>query len=255
MLSKTAGTYFVAFTLPLIPCLSAADVMWTYNTDIDKTPHFLRINRISETSPPAEEVQGVEIDGRYAMSDRLGIVARYSFGSGDAVEDGQTSDSKLKIVDIGITYGLPLNDQLFYELKAVYNYRQSSFSENEGATEKESQRSIRLTPRVRYDINSYLQARALIEFEKPEHEDLGSEAAIYLTLTPINKLALDFKFGKGLTTTNHNDPDEGGKWSNDAWYVEPRVSYRINSTVSIEAGYRDKKEGGRLVDFGAVVFF
>lgn len=253
MLSKIASTYFVALTLSLIPCQAVADVMWTYDTDIDKTAHFLRINRILETSPPDEELKGFEIDGRYAISDRLGIVARYSFGSGDSTEDGQTIKSKLKIADIGMTYGLAFNDRLFYELKAVYNYRQVS-AETDDSTEKESKRSIRLTPRVRYDINSYLQTRALIEVEKPEHEDLGSEAAIYLTLLPIDKLALDFKFGKGLTTTNHNDPDQG-KWSNDAWYVEPRLSYRFSSTFSIEAAYRDKKEGGRFVDFGVVAFF
>ena len=252
MLTKIRKALPIVLALPLLSFQAAADVMWTYDSDIDQTPHYLRVNRITETSPPDEEIAGFEIDGRYAVNDQLGLVARYSFGSGESVEEEGVMDSKLKIADIGLTYGMPFNDQLFYELKAVYNYRKESSSMG-GESEARHARSIRITPRVRYDFNQYLQARALVEFEKPEHMDVGSEAAIYLTLIPMEKLAFDFKFGKGITNTEHDS--ENGKWSNDNWYVEPRISYRINSMFSLEVAYRDKKEGGRFVDFGVVTFF
>lgn len=238
--------------LPLLSSPTAADVMWTYDSDIDQTPHYLRINRITETSPPNEKIAGFEIDGRYAVNDRFGLIARYSFGGGEFVEEEGVIDGKLQIADIGLTYGMPFNDQLFYELKAVYNYREQSASMGDYSKTQRT-RSIRVTPRVRYDFNQYLQARALVEFEKPENLDVGSEAAVYLTLIPMEKLAFDFKFGKGITNTERDS--ENGKWSNDNWYVEPRISYRINTMFSLEVAYRDKKEGGRFVDFGVVTFF
>ena len=249
MFTKITKALPIVFALPLLSFQAAADVMWTYDSDIDQSSHYLRINRITETSPPDEEIAGFEIDGRYAVNDRLGLLARYSFGSGEVVEEDGIIESDLKIADIGLSYGMPFNEQLFYELKAVYNFREQS----EDYSETERARSIRITPRVRYDFNQYLQARALVEFEKPEHKDIGSEAAIYLTLIPMEKLAFDFKFGKGITNTDHDS--ENGKWSNDDWYVEPRISYRINSMFSLEVAYRDKKEGGRFVDFGVVSFF
>ena len=248
MFTKITKALPIVFALPLLSFQAAADVMWTYDSDIDQSSHYLRINRITETSPN-DEMAGFEIDGRYAVNDRLGLLARYSFGSGEEVEEDGVIESDLKIADIGLSYGMPFNEQLFYELKAVYNFREQS----EDYSETERARSIRITPRVRYDFNQYLQARALVEFEKPEHKDIGSEAAIYLTLIPMEKLAFDFKFGKGITNTDHDS--ENGKWSNDDWYVEPRISYRINSMFSLEVAYRDKKEGGRFVDFGVVSFF
>lgn len=247
MFTKITKALPIVFALPLLSFQAAADVMWTYDSDIDQTSHYLRINRITETSPD-DEMAGFEIDGRYAVNDQLGLIARYSFGNGESVEEGDVIDGDRKIADIGLSYGMAFNDQLFYELKAVYNYQE--MSRDDSGTRRD--RSIRVTPRVRYDFNQYVQARALVEFEKPDHLDLGSEAAIYLTLIPMEKLAFDFKFGKGITNTER---DDDGKWSNDDWYVEPRISYRINSMFSLEVAYRDKKEGGRIVDFGVVSFF
>ena len=252
MLPKITKTFFPALILSMLSCQSSADILWTYGTDIDQTPHFLRFNLINETSSDDEEIQGYEMDWRYGINDNLGLVARYSYGEGDSQDDGQTIKSILKIADIGLTYGMAY-ERLFYELKAVYNFRQISETLND-TTVKASTNSARLTPRLRYDLNDYIQTRALVELEKSEDADLGSEAAIYLTLIPVQALALDIKFGKGLTTTDHDDPDQG-KWSNDPWYFEPRLSYRITPTFSLEASYRDKKEGGRLIDFGLISIF
>ena len=229
---------------------SSADILWTYDSDIDKTPHYLRVNRIIETSPPDEEIRGFEIDGRYGLTDNFGLLFRHSFGSGDAVEEGDDIDLDRQIYDIGFSYGDLITDDLFYEIKAVYNHSKSTL---ETADERFVERaySIRLTPRIRYDINDYIQTRALIELERPTGADIGSEAAIYLTLKPNDKLALDIKFGKGITSTDHSED----KWTNDAWYVEPRLSYRVSDNFTLEAAYRDKEEGGQIVDFGLVAFF
>lgn len=249
-MKKSTTPYVLGTLIASMSIQANADILWTYNSDIDKTPHYLRVNRIIETSPPDEEIRGYEIDGRYGLSDNFGFLLRHSFGSGDSAEGGQITELDRKIYDIGFSYGDLINDDLFYEVKAVYNHG-SSTAQTSTQKQKQSAYSFRVTPRIRYDINDYLQTRALIEFEKPHNADLGSEAAVYLTLIPTQELALDVKFGKGITSTNHSDR----KWVNDAWYVEPRLTYRINDSVSLEAAYRDKEKGGQIVDFGFVVFF
>lgn len=251
-MKQSAVPFVLGVALSSLSYQASADILWTYDSDIDKTPHYLRINRIIETSPPDEEVRGFELDGRYGLTDNFGLLLRHSFGSGDSFEEGENIDLSRDIYDIGFSYGELIRDDLFVELKAVYNYGKS-VAETDSERQEQSSYSIRLTPRIRYDINDYIQTRALIEFEKPESADIGSEAAVYLTLIPNEKLALDMKFGKGITTTDHNGDE--GKWVNDDWYFEPRLSYKVTDTFTLEAAYRDKNEGGQIVDFGLVAFF
>lgn len=249
-MKRSAVPFVMGIALGGLSYQAHADILWTYDSDIDKTPHYLRINRITETGPPDEEIRGFEIDGRFGLTDNIGLLLRHSFGSGDAFAEGEATDLTREIYDIGFSYGNSLNESLFYELKTVFNHSFAT-SKTDGERETESTYAYRLTPRIRYDINDYLQTRAQVEFERPHNADLGSEAALYLTVIPTEQLSLDIKFGKGITTTDHADR----KWADDQWYVEPRLSYRIAENFTLEAAYRDKEGGGQIIDFGVVAFF
>ena len=246
-MKKALACAVVAATVSGTSVPLVADIMWSHGTDIDQTQGYLRINRILEDSEGDEKIDGYEIDGRYGLGENWSVTARHTFGEGRAIDNGIRTDMDLTITSIGTSYGRVLSEGWFVAAKAEYVYRDSDWSEP-GMSGGSIARSYRLTPQARYDVNDFLQVRVLIEFEKVESEDVGAEAAIFTAFQLTDSLVLDVKWGKGIMNTDHSTED--GKWSNDRWYKEPRLVYSLTDNHVLEAAYRDKPEGGNIIDFG-----